>query len=112
MDDIIGSWRLRMKTPVGTITADYTFTQTPAGISGTASGTGEETPLCDIAVEPADEGERVTWRQSITRPLRLNLDFDITVTGDTLTGHSRLFRFQSALIAPRSPPEWISDRKM
>jgi hypothetical protein len=23
-----------------------------------------------------------------------------------------LFRFQSALIAPRSPPEWISDRKM
>jgi hypothetical protein len=24
----------------------------------------------------------------------------------------RLFRFQSALIAPRSPPEWISDRKM
>lgn len=99
MDDIIGSWQLHMKTPVGTITADYTFTQTPDGISGMASGTGEETPLRDIAVEPADGGEHVTWRQSITRPLRLNLDFDITVTGDTLTGHSRAGRLPRSRVS-------------
>jgi hypothetical protein len=44
-------------------------------------------------------------RVDFANDLALNL---VAVAGPV----NRLFRFQSALIAPRSPPEWISDRKM
>lgn len=92
MSSITGAWRLRMKTPIGTIEADYDFTETPDGITGTASGAGEQVALRDIACAPAPDGEHVTWRQSITTPLRLNLEYEVTVTGDTMTGHSRAGR--------------------
>jgi len=100
MSSITGAWRLRMKTPIGTIEADYHFTDTDTatGITGTASGAGEQVALRDIVCAPAPDGEHVTWRQSITRPLRLNLEYDVTVTGDTLTGHSRAGRLSRSTV--------------
>lgn len=92
MSAITGTWHLRMKTPIGTIDADYRFTETPDGLTGTATGAGEETRLNEIACATTADGERVTWHQSITKPLRLNLQYDVAVTGDTLTGHSRAGR--------------------
>jgi hypothetical protein len=35
---------------------------------------------------------RLTWRQAVTKPLRLNLAFDVTVEGDTLSGVSKAGR--------------------
>ena len=35
------------------------------------------------------DGHHVTWRQTVTRPMRLNLEFDVTARGPTLVGHSR-----------------------
>ena len=92
MSAITGDWHLRMKTPIGTIEADYRFTETLAGPIGTATGAGEEVVLRDITRAVVDSGERVTWRQSITKPLRLHLDFDVTVAGDRLSGYSRAGR--------------------
>jgi hypothetical protein len=46
----------------------------------------------DVVHTTTAHGERVTWRQRITRPMRLNLAYDVTVTGDTLAGHSRVGR--------------------
>lgn len=37
--------------------------------------------------ELAVAGTRVTWRQSVTKPMRLNLDFDVVVGDDRLAGH-------------------------
>lgn len=103
MSTITGTWRLRMKTPIGTIEADYAFTDTGAGLVGTATGAGEAVTLRDIVCEPTPDGQHVTWRQSITKPLRLNLEYDITVTGDTLTGHSRAGRLaRSRVIGERT----------
>jgi hypothetical protein len=92
MSTIAGTWLLRMKTPVGTIEADYHFEEEDGVIRGSASGGGETTPLTDIAVEDISAGERVTWRQSITKPLRLNLEYDVIVDGDVLSGASRAGR--------------------
>ncbi|GAB3158241.1 hypothetical protein GCM10027258_69110 [Amycolatopsis stemonae] len=92
MSGITGTWRLRMKTPIGTIDAGYRFTETPGGTTGTAVGAGEESTLEDVVRTATADGERVTWRQRITKPLRLNLEYDVTVTGDTLAGHSRAGR--------------------
>jgi hypothetical protein len=50
-------------------------------------------------VTQTDEGERVTWKQSITKPLRLNLDFDVIVVGDTMHGHSRAGRLPKSTVS-------------
>jgi hypothetical protein len=92
MNTIAGTWLLRMKTPIGTIEADYRFEEEDGVIHGSASGSGEITPLTDVVVENGASGQRVTWRQSITRPLRLNLDYDVIVSGDSLSGESRAGR--------------------
>lgn len=92
MAGITGTWHLRMKTPIGTIDADYRFTETDDGITGTAVGAGEETALENVVRTATADGERVTWQQRITKPMRLNLEYDVTVTGDTLDGHSRAGR--------------------
>ncbi|MGP3534139.1 hypothetical protein ACTU3I_05035 [Microbacterium sp. RD1] len=92
MSTITGSWSLHMKTPVGTIHADYLFVDADGVVTGSASDGSRITPLTDIVVQPGADGERVTWRQSITKPLRLNLEFDVTVDGDALIGESRAGR--------------------
>jgi hypothetical protein len=99
MNSIIGTWQVRMKTPIGTIDAKYHFTETSDGVTGTAFGAGEETPLREIVRDSLPDGEEVTWKQSITKPLRLNLEYRITVTGDSLMGHSRAGRLPRTQVA-------------
>jgi len=57
------------------------------------------------------EGCITFYSESETIPSTLNLNEEEYRIYEE-TGDYGLFRFQSALIAPRSPPEWISDRKM
>ena len=85
MHPILGTWDVSLKTPIGTLSAVYVFTETGGVLAGTASTKSETVPLAAIVCD----GPRVTWRQSVTRPMRLNLDFDVVVDGQTLTGHSR-----------------------
>jgi hypothetical protein len=85
---ILGTWDVSLKTPIGTLHAVYVFSDTRGVLTGTASTTSETVPLAAIT----SDGTRVTWRQSVTRPVRLNLDFDVVVDGETLTGHSRAGR--------------------
>ena len=99
MNTIVGTWLLRMKTPVGTTEADYRFKEGDGVIHGSASGSGEITPLTDVVVENEASGQRVTWRQDITRPLRLNLDYDVIVNGDSLSGESRAGRLPRTRVA-------------
>lgn len=89
---ILGVWDLALKTPIGTLKVQYRFTECGDVLEGAATGTAETVPLHDVATERTDNGERITWRQSITKPMRLNLKFDVTVTGDELRGYSRAGR--------------------
>ncbi|MFC0527089.1 hypothetical protein [Phytohabitans kaempferiae] len=88
MHPIVGTWDFTLKTPIGTLNAVYAFSDTEGVVAGTASTPSETVPLAALACD----GPRVTWRQSVTRPMRLNLDFDVVVAGETLTGHSRAGR--------------------
>ncbi|MFI5913218.1 hypothetical protein [Dactylosporangium sp. NPDC051541] len=95
MASILGTWDVRMKTPIGTIQAVYAFTDTGGGLTGTAATKSETVELTDIR----SDGPRVTWRQSVTRPMRLNLEFDVVVDGETLTGHSRAGRLPGTAVS-------------
>jgi hypothetical protein len=89
MTAIAGTWDVKLKTPIGSLAVVYTFVDSDGVPAGTAAGRGETVTLYDIAVEDTAGGEHVTWRQSVTKPMRLNLDFDVTMVGDILSGHSR-----------------------
>ncbi len=102
MSAVLGTWDLAIKTPIGTITAVYTFTHDADGIHGEARSKAETVPLANIVIEAtADDAERVRWHQRVTKPMRLNLDFDVTVTDDTLSGLSRAGRLPRTHVVGR-----------
>lgn len=98
---VVGDWDVTIKTPIGSLAVAYTFTDDDGAVTGTATGKGEAVALYDITVA----GQRVTWRQSVTKPMRLNLDFDVVVDGDQLTGFSKAGRL------PRSAVTGVRKRR-
>ncbi|MFY1691474.1 hypothetical protein [Plantactinospora sp. WMMB782] len=94
MPPILGTWDVQLKTPIGTLNVVFVFTDDGSGLAGTASTRAETVPLRAIVCD----GPRVTWRQSVTRPMRLNLDFDVVLDGDALTGHSRAGRLPRSTV--------------
>jgi hypothetical protein len=92
--NIVGDWDVTIKTPIGALAVVYTFTDSDGVVEGEATGKGETVPLRDIVVD----GQRVTWHQSVTKPMRLNLDFDVLVDGNRLFGHSRAGRLPRSAV--------------
>jgi hypothetical protein len=114
MSALPGLWAVTMTTPIGRIEARMSFTEHPRDVSGTASGSGgsggftgsaegrgETVPLADIRTVVEAGAERVTWRQSITKPIKLDLVFDVTLDGDEMHGHSRAGRLPRSTVTGR-----------
>lgn len=103
--NIEGDWDVSIKTPIGTLAVLYTFRQPPAGrdvLTGTATYKDETVALQDFTRETVGDGTRLTWRQSVSKPIRLNLNFDVVVKGDVMSGHSRAGRLpRSAVFGTR-----------
>lgn len=89
-----GTWDLSISTPIGRIKAVAEFRREDGLLTGTAHGAGEEVPLSDVVLD----GDRLTWKQAITKPMRLNLAFAATIDGDTLTGTSRAGRLPASKV--------------
>ncbi|WP_431676519.1 hypothetical protein [Kitasatospora sp. KL5] len=89
-----GTWDLVISTPIGRIKAVVDIRQQDGVLAGTARGAGEEVPLGDLALD----GDRLTWTQAVTRPLRLNLAFAVKLAGDTLTGTSKAGRLPASQV--------------
>lgn len=92
MSSIAGTWDVTVKSPVGDLAVVYTFTDAAGVVSGTASSEAETVPLLNLAGKDSPDGRRLTWRQAVTKPAKLNLEFDVTFVGDTLSGHSKVSR--------------------
>ncbi|GGC97225.1 hypothetical protein GCM10011512_25300 [Tersicoccus solisilvae] len=101
MTTLPGRWALTMRTPIGRLEAEMTFAGDDDALTGSASAPGETVPLRDIRTAPEGDGEHVTWTQTITRPLRLTLDFDVVLTGDWMEGHSRAGRLPRTTVTGR-----------
>ncbi|GGW45522.1 hypothetical protein [Streptomyces xantholiticus] len=89
-----GIWDLSISTPIGKIKAVVELLREAGVLTGTAHGAGEEVPLSDVALD----GDWLTWKQAITKPMRLNLAFAATVNGDTLTGTSKAGRLPASKV--------------
>ncbi|MGK5529479.1 hypothetical protein [Streptomyces sp. URMC 129] len=94
-----GVWDLSISTPIGTIEAVVEFARQDGVLAGTARGAAESVALSDITLE----GDRLAWKQAVTKPLRLNLAFAVTLDGDTLTGTSKAGRLPASKVTGRTP---------
>ena len=79
-----GSWDVTIATPIGEIAVVFEITEENGTIRGIARSEEETVEF----VDPVAEGHRLTWSQKVTTPIPLNLKFDMTVEGDTMTGTS------------------------
>lgn len=101
MSKLPGTWALTMRTPIGSIEAEMIFMIIDGDelIQGTATGKAETVPLRDIQAAKTEHGERITWKQTITKPLRLNLDFDVFIKDDVMEGYSRAGKLPRTLVS-------------
>ncbi|MFJ9371416.1 hypothetical protein ACIRRA_44435 [Nocardia sp. NPDC101769] len=89
-----GTWDLSIATPIGRIKAVTEFRHKDDVLTGTAHGSGEEVTLSDVVLD----GDRLSWKQAVTKPMRLNLTFAVTIDGDTLTGTSKTGRLPASKV--------------
>lgn len=96
---IEGDWDVSIRTPIGTLAVVYTFRQLRDGLAGSATYKDETVALQAFTSEAVGDGTRLTWRQSVSKPIRLNLDFDVVVRGDVMGGHSRAGRLPRSAVS-------------
>jgi hypothetical protein len=87
-----GTWNLTIDTPIGKQHATLVLTENADGSwEGTSHSTdsGEESALADLAVD----GNEVSWHQSVTKPMKLNLKVTATIDGDKLSGKAKAGMF-------------------
>ena len=101
-----GTWNLVIDTPIGKQRVTVKLSTQDDVLHGVARDQrhGEEVALTDLVLD----GNRLTWAQSITKPMRLNLSFDVTIDGDQMTGRSKAGRLPASKVtghraAPGSP---------
>ncbi|MFE2911950.1 hypothetical protein ACFXI0_08395 [Kitasatospora indigofera] len=92
-----GIWDLSVSTPIGRIETVIELAPQAGVLTGSAHGAGENVPLSDITLD----GDRLTWKQAVTKPLRVNLAFAVTIDGDTLTGTSKAGRLPASKVTGR-----------
>ncbi|MEU8824238.1 hypothetical protein [Streptomyces sp. NPDC048636] len=89
-----GTWDLSISTPIGRIKAMVEFRRKDGVLIGSAHGAGEEVPISDVVLD----GDRLRWKQAVTKPMRLNLAFAVTIDGDILTGTSKAGRLPASKV--------------
>ena len=80
-----GMWDVTLNTPIGKMAVVFDITESDGVISGIARSNAESVEFNDAVAD----GDRLTWTQAVTTPMRLTLKFDVTVDGDTMTGTSK-----------------------
>ena len=108
MSSVAGTWSLTIDSPLGKQHANVNLTQNPdQSWQGQAHdlGSGEKTVMYDIVIE----GDKVGWKQQITKPMKLKLTYNLTLENDRLTGKVKAGLFPaSKVVGERVPAEAAS----
>jgi hypothetical protein len=85
-----GKWQLTINTPMGAQQSTLTISCSGGAVSGTQSAaTGDERPIEDGKVN----GDKISWKASITKPMPMTLEFTATVQEDSMNGSVKLGPF-------------------
>lgn len=80
-----GTWNVIIATPIGKQSVVLEISTHEGNVRGVARQGEQVVQL----VDPVVDGDRLTWTQNVTKPLRLSLKFDVTVKGATMTGTAK-----------------------
>jgi len=95
-----GFWKVAVATPLGTRHTVLELFTKDGVLQGISRGEKEELVLQDLQV--ADD--RLSWFQSITKPIRMNLVFDVVVDGDEMSGTAKGGPMPPAKVSGRREP--------
>ena len=85
-----GTWKLMVNTPMGSQESTLVITSSGATLTGTQSaGSGDGRPIDDGTVN----GNTISWKSSITKPMPITLEFTGVISGDTINGEVKLGMF-------------------
>ena len=94
MTTFAGTWNITMDTPIGTIPAVLEISENDGVITGTAQSKDEKVDFNDAV----GDGDRLTWSQVVTTPMKLTLKFDVTVDGDSMNGTAKAGMFPASKV--------------
>ena len=80
-----GMWDVTISTPIGKQKVIFQISTRSGIVSGTASQGDDVVEFID----PVMSGNRLTWSQRVTKPMSLQLKFDLTVHGDSISGTAK-----------------------
>ena len=85
-----GTWKLTVNTPMGAQESTLVISTAGGKASATQSaGSSDARPVDDVTVD----GNNVSWKASITKPMALTLEFNGSVDGDRMDGRVKLGMF-------------------
>jgi hypothetical protein len=88
-----GTWKLVVNTPMGAQESTLVIASQGSTLTGTQSaGSGEGRPIDEGTVD----GNDISWKAAITKPMPMTLEFSGTVEGDKITGSVKLGMFGNA----------------
>lgn len=77
-----GEWDATLATPVGKLAVKLHI----ATVNGVITGKATQGDEVSVFIDPDLNSNRLRWTLRVTKPMRLNLKFEATVTGDQMTG--------------------------
>jgi len=77
-----GSWKITVNSPMGKQEGTHDLRAEGSTLTGTQSGQGYSQPIKDGKVA----GDKISWSNSITKPLPMTLKFTGVVCGNSITG--------------------------
>ncbi|WP_214625923.1 DJ-1/PfpI family protein [Paenibacillus agaridevorans] len=80
--DLAGNWETFIATPVGKMPVLLSIVIRDGDLQGTATQGDETVEL----IHPDWQNDRLSWSLRVTKPMRLNLKFEVAVNGDVMTG--------------------------
>jgi hypothetical protein len=86
-----GTWKITINTPMGAQEVTAEITTNGDTFTGKTSGR-----MGDSEVAGKVSGDTLTWSAAITQPMPMTLEFEATVSGDSMSGNVKLGAFGNA----------------
>jgi hypothetical protein len=90
-----GKWNVIIDTPMGKMAAVLDITEQDGVLAGVGSNDQESVDFFDIV----PDGNRLTWSQAVSKPMKLTLKFDVTVDGEDMVGTAKAGIFPASKLA-------------
>lgn len=88
-----GNWHLTLDSSMGKQEFDFALKADGPTLNGTATADGRE---IDSAIFGGTvDGDSLTWKMKVRKPVKLTLTFTMTVDGDALNGKAKAGIFGS-----------------